>query len=256
MRVIPVIDLMAGQVVRGIAGRRETYRPLRGRLTDSASPLDVAAALVEKFGIRDFYLADLDAIAGAMPAFDTYRALFDLGLRLIVDAGLADRQQAQELAEFTQAQPALTGVIAGLESLGNLKDLEGFHHVFGADRLIFSLDLMGGTPRTVIPALAAEPPHEIAAAAVHYGVRRLIVLDLAQVGSDSGSSTLDLCRRLRDDHASAKSARFEIISGGGVRGAADLQSLASAGCDGALVASALHDGKLTSADLRPYVSST
>ena len=35
----------------------------------------------------------------------------------------------------------------------------------------------------------------------------------------------------------------EVISGGGVRNWADIQSLDAAGCDGVLVASALHAGE-------------
>jgi hypothetical protein len=38
---------------------------------------------------------------------------------------------------------------------------------------------------------------------------------------------------------------LQIVAGGGVRSAADLRSLSAAGCDAALVASALHDGRLT-----------
>jgi len=40
-----------------------------------------------------------------------------------------------------------------------------------------------------------------------------------------------------------------LIAGGGVRGLADLTALARAGCNAALVASALHDGKLLPEDL-------
>jgi phosphoribosylformimino-5-aminoimidazole carboxamide ribotide isomerase len=41
-----------------------------------------------------------------------------------------------------------------------------------------------------------------------------------------------------------------IVAGGGVRGVPDLEALANAGCDAALVASALHDGRLTPHDIR------
>ena len=40
-----------------------------------------------------------------------------------------------------------------------------------------------------------------------------------------------------------------IAAGGGVRGPEDLGRVASAGCDGALVATALHDGRLGSRDI-------
>jgi phosphoribosylformimino-5-aminoimidazole carboxamide ribotide isomerase len=40
-----------------------------------------------------------------------------------------------------------------------------------------------------------------------------------------------------------------VLAGGGVRDLDDLRQLAEFGCDGALVASALHDGRLTAADV-------
>jgi phosphoribosylformimino-5-aminoimidazole carboxamide ribotide isomerase len=40
-----------------------------------------------------------------------------------------------------------------------------------------------------------------------------------------------------------------LLAGGGVRGYEDLARLADAGCDGALVATALHDGRLCAADV-------
>ena len=49
LRIIPVIDLMNGLAVRGVAGRRDQYRPIISQLTPSAKLLDVAAALVERF---------------------------------------------------------------------------------------------------------------------------------------------------------------------------------------------------------------
>jgi phosphoribosylformimino-5-aminoimidazole carboxamide ribotide isomerase len=85
---------------------------------------------------------------------------------------------------------------------------------------------------------------EIANEAVKAGVRRLIVLDLAQVGVGEGVGTESLCRRLHERHP-----QLEIVAGGGVRDMADLRSLAAAGCSGALVASALHDGRLARSDV-------
>jgi phosphoribosylformimino-5-aminoimidazole carboxamide ribotide isomerase len=59
-----------------------------------------------------------------------------------------------------------------------------------------------------------------------------------------GTGTLELVRRLRLSHP-----RLEITAGGGVRGVDDLRQLAEAGCDAALVASALHDGRITAKDV-------
>ncbi len=40
-----------------------------------------------------------------------------------------------------------------------------------------------------------------------------------------------------------------MFTGGGVRGIDDLQQLARIGCAGALVATAIHEGRLTPADI-------
>jgi phosphoribosylformimino-5-aminoimidazole carboxamide ribotide isomerase len=59
-----------------------------------------------------------------------------------------------------------------------------------------------------------------------------------------GISTIDLCRMIAADF------RGRLIAGGGVRGIDDLQALTNAGCQAALVASALHDGRLTHDDTK------
>src|SRR5207248_953553 len=89
MRVIPVLDLMNGVVVRGVAGRRSEYRPLVSRLTMSCAPEDVVAALQTHFGFTEYYVADLDAIQGAEPAWAAFAKLRKL--QLWVAAGVARR---------------------------------------------------------------------------------------------------------------------------------------------------------------------
>ena len=75
MRVIPVLDIKDGLVVRGIGGRRDEYRPIASKLTASCQPVDVARAFRDLLGLEEIYLADLDAIAGARPAWDIYREI-------------------------------------------------------------------------------------------------------------------------------------------------------------------------------------
>ena len=71
---------------------------------------------------------------------------------------------------------------------------------------------------------------------------RVIVMTLDRVGSHGGPD-LD---RLR----AVKSAARKVYAAGGVRDAADLHALAEAGIAGALIASSLHNGRLTAADLQ------
>ena len=245
MRIVPVLDLMQGVVVRGVAGRRDEYRPIESRLCRDAQPLTVMRALRDVFGLESFYVADLDAILGGEPSWDLYRRLLDDHVELWIDAGVATFERASALAEFTHAGQRLSRVIVGLESLATPADLSTFARVLGSDQAVFSLDLKQGRPMTSVAAWNSLEPIEIAQQAIDAGFRRLIILDLAGVGMAGGVPTLDLCHALRrlDD-------QLEIITGGGVRGVDDIRAAIDAGCDALLVASALHDGRLTPVELQ------
>jgi phosphoribosylformimino-5-aminoimidazole carboxamide ribotide isomerase len=238
LRIVPVIDLMDGVVVRGVAGRREEYRPIESKLAADARPTTIGAALSER-GFVDVYVADLDAIAGREPAWEIYRELMALGLSPLVDAGIASVDRARQLAAFKADGQTLGAIVAGLESMSGPELLEELLEIVGAKRLIFSLDLKNGSPLTQPGAFEGLSPLQIVTLALRLGVRRMIVLDLASVGVGQGVPTSPLCRALR-----CLDSNLQIIAGGGVRGRNDLRMLEATGCNAALVASALHNGAL------------
>jgi phosphoribosylformimino-5-aminoimidazole carboxamide ribotide isomerase len=234
--IIPVLDLMGGQIVRAVGGRRREYRPVETALCAGAEPVAVARAFAEKLGLTQLYLADLDAIEGGEPDWETYRALLALGVRLWIDAGLSTTRRAGAMAEL----PAeVTGVVAGLESLPKPAMLAEMLAVVGPERLIFSLDLKAGKPLARCARWRDFTPLQIAEHALAAGVRRVILLDLARVGNAAGAGTEALCQAVR-----ARAPHIELVAGGGVRDRCDLERLAAADCDAALVASALHRGQL------------
>jgi phosphoribosylformimino-5-aminoimidazole carboxamide ribotide isomerase len=237
MRILPVLDLMGGEAVRGVAGRRSEYRPVVSRLCASSRPADVARAFRTHFGLDELYLADLDAITAGDPALAAYALLQADGFRLWIDAGVRDSNRVHLLAEA-----GAECVVIGLETAAGPDVLAEACRMLG-ERVVFSLDLEGGTPLGNAAAWGTTEPEAIAERAVALGVRRLIVLDLTRVGVGDGTGTEDLCARLTAAHP-----EVEVIAGGGVRGAADLRRLRTCGVRTALVASALHDGRLTKAD--------
>ena len=116
---------------------------------------------------------------------------------------------------------------------------------WAATASLSSLDLQNGEPiiaslsrtdktGTSEGILAGEPAHRRAARAADAGVRTMIVIDLARVGTRKGLD-LGLIARVR-----AATPGLTLVAGGGVRGPEDLTQLAAAGCDGALVATSLH----------------
>ena len=242
MSILPVLDLMQGQIVRGIAGRREEYRPIVSQLTASAEPLAIARAFRDQFGFTELYLADLDAIEHGFVDVETYRRLHGDGFRLWIDAGL---RWADDEATSMLIDQKGSSLVIGLESVEGPTELERLVERIGPERAVFSLDLKNGQPlgrRELWPA----DSWEIAERALATNVRRLIVLDLAQVGVGQGVGTEDLCRRLKKAHP-----HLQLTAGGGVRGIDDVRRLEQIGVDYVLVASALHDGRIAISPLSP-----
>ena len=64
MILIPVIDLMRGQVVRAVRGDRQSYRPIVSTLCEGSDPVVVARALCAHCDSNRLYAADLDALTG------------------------------------------------------------------------------------------------------------------------------------------------------------------------------------------------
>ena len=75
-------------------------------------------------------------------------------------------------------------------------------------------------------------------------VTEVILLALRQVGTGAGPD-LETLRAARTAFPGLR-----LIAGGGVRTAEDLRALAEAGADGVLLATALHRGWITAADIR------
>jgi len=245
MLVIPVIDLMDGQVVRGIAGRRSEYRPIESRLAADSRPATVARALVERFGFSTAYVADLDAIGGQAPDLESLAEIAGAGMELWLDAGIRTPLAYSETLRRLLAHPIKFRLVVGLESLVDPAD-ERWDFVPSGPP-IFSLDLKGGTPIHTVAAWQGKSPAEIARRVHGRGWTDMIVLDLADVGTGGGTRTLELCQQLKRELSPLR-----LIGGGGVRGPGDLAALQSAGCHAALVASALHDGRLTSDDIARF----
>ena len=246
MRVIGVLDLKAGRAVHARRGARADYAPAASALLpNGCAPGDapaLARACAGSLGLDALYLADLDAIVGGAPqralvreVAEAFAAAAAGGLgRVLLDAGIAAPAAAQDALD-----DGATQVVVGLETLASFDELREVAAAVGPGRTAFSLDLRGGAPLAAAGAAhAAWSPLALAERAASAGAAAIIVIDLARVGSGRGVD-LALVAELR-----RALPRTELLVGGGVRDAADLVRLADAGCDGALVATALHEGRV------------
>ena len=253
--IVPVLDLMIGQIVLAVGGVRDEYRPVVSKLTCNSSPLDVAKAIFYQTGCDCLYLADIDSFAGAEPNWQVYNQLLDAGFNLWIDANWAcDRRRAkiqQEIKSLGQLN-----VILSSETMTCHEEFAKFGELKAAGITpIFSLDKKGDSVITRPGELSQASPLELVQRAYEQGVRDLIVLDLESVGTMRGveaedSATVPLLQEISQELPS-----ISLTSGGGVRNAADAQCLLNVGCQHVLVASAIHDCCFTPDDvakLKPF----
>ena len=227
MRVIPVVDLMGGVVVRAQKGDRASYRPIETPLSPTSDALDVVRGLLAVYPFPTFYVADLDAIqrkGDNFPALRRIRAEFP-EMSLWVDNGAADAAALDALIGRDLGAPVIGSELQSDSALIAL------HR--NSTRIVLSLDFRGDAFQGAAEILA-EPA---------LWPRRVIVMTLARVGSGVGPD-LERLAAIR----SIAGGR-EIYVAGGVRDAADLAAVEAEGAVGALIASALHDGWITGADL-------
>jgi phosphoribosylformimino-5-aminoimidazole carboxamide ribotide isomerase len=228
VRILPVLDLKGGIVVHARRGQRADYEPLRSPLVDGCEPREVARALCAAAQTSTLYVADLDALAGGPVDLATLTALFDIA-DLWVDAGATTAERAEALIRAGAARN-----IVGTESLG--PDAE---RAAASPTPALSIDLRDGRLISRDPELAGRGPAAVAPLASELGVRDLLVIDLARVGSSSGPPLRAVAE------LAAALPGLDIYAGGGVRDDDDLRALESAGATGALVATALHEGRVT-----------
>lgn len=241
MRVIGVLDILGGVVVRGQGGHRELYRPMVSTLLESVDPMAVARRFRDLLGIEELYLADLDAIMGGEASHRLYGELSDDGFVVWIDAGLKRSRDA----EHWMGPPGV-GCVAGLETLESPAELRELVERWGTQAVVFSLDVRAGAPCS-----SSRWPtcvNEIVDVAARAGVTKCLYLDLERVGNDEGVAGIDLVHPLR-----ARTPAIECWLGGGARSAAELHRLREHGVQAVLVASALHDGNITPAQLEPFL---
>ena len=181
MRIIPVLDIMDGQVVHGVGGVRSRYRPIISKVTKSSDPLQVAADLKESFGFREVYVADLDAIQGRGSNLEKVEGIMGLGYSVYLDAGLGGA------GDMTPRLAGVHHVVIGTETLQSLRELRVACMLHGS--VVASLDFKGDELLARDRSLKGIGARELVEAVSGAGISEIIYLDLVRVGMASGGST-------------------------------------------------------------------
>lgn len=211
MDLVLAMDLKEGSVVHGRKGDRGKYRPLTWGISPTADPAGYLAVMQPRF----LYIADLDRIAGT----GSHDAAIASCARMVeccyVDRGCRS-------PDDLLAGEHIVNVV-GTETAGDLSRYQGG---------MLSIDIRDGL---ALPK--KRKPADVLSEAEDLPFDSCLVLDISAVGTRGGLSP-SVLKELRD--ASQK----KLFYGGGVRDTGDLDSLASAGFDGAIVATAVHRGAI------------
>lgn len=221
MLIIPVIDLMGGKVVHAQGGRRDQYQPLTSQLTSSVYPNAVIKQLLKWYPFTDIYIADLDAIECKNIDKAFYLQLHQIFPQLTIwlDAGIRTLNDWLYWCDIPNIKPVL-----GSETLQDLQLL----NTLQPTEFILSLDFRQGQLLGQYDLLTQ----------VDLLPDTIIVMSLDTVGMDTGpdEKLLNTIQKIKPG--------AQLIAAGGVRGEEDLMHLAKKQIKGALIASALHKGRL------------
>ena len=173
--LIPVIDLLGGQVVHAQRGEREKYKPLNSILTDSASPVSIARLLLKKTKSNTLYVADLDAIQTRLPQKNAILNIASvlIGTEFWLDGGFATFENFTHLINSGKKLPNVCPAFSS-ESLLSLESAIESLEIFPES--ILSLDKKNNT--FLNDSQICDYPK--------FWPKRIILMNLDKVGSENG----------------------------------------------------------------------
>ncbi len=221
-RCVFVLDLFNGSAVHAVRGEREKYQPIgaKSRVVETSDPLSILEALRPK----EVYVADLDRIMGSG---DNLALIGELARKAetMADVGISSVEELDLLpSDCTPVLGTETGSLSLIERASSRRNVT------------VSIDIFRGEVLTCDPALKFRPL-ELICELNSLSIKEIILLSLDRVGTSMGLDE-GFLRKAADlsDHP--------ILLGGGVKDGSDLDRLEELGLAGALVATAVHEGKI------------
>jgi phosphoribosylformimino-5-aminoimidazole carboxamide ribotide isomerase len=232
--VIPAVDVLGNGAVRLEHG---DFRRVVAREDD---PEALARRFVDA-GARLVHVVDLDGARSG-------RTRPELVGRLVAAAAPAAVQASGGIRSLSDAEGLLDAgaarVVVGTAAFAEPDAVARYATSLG-DRLVVALDVRDGRVAaagwTRDTGLAVEEAAERCAAA---GVARLLCTAIDRDGTLAGPD-LDLLERVR------LRSGLPVLAAGGIASPADIEAVASLGCEGAIVGRALLDGSLPLSSLAP-----
>ena len=201
---------------------------------EGGDPVELARRFATE-GARRLHLVDLDGAFSGVPSFDLVERVCDAGALSLQVGGGYRTLEAVAAALDAGADRVMVGTAA--LTPGFVEDAVGR---FG-ESLVVAVDVREG--QVVVEGwteVSALTPGELARRCAALGVARLLVTSATRDGSLAGPD-LSLMEEVG-------AAGIPVLAAGGVASLDDVRALRRAGCEGAVVGSALLAGRFTLAD--------
>jgi len=222
-RIIFVLDLLNGNAVHAIRGERSKYLPVQSKVCNSSNPLDIVSALKPK----EVYIADLDRLQHLGDNFEIIEGI-SAKTKTMADIGAESMNDVKECAGIADT------VILGTETASLELIQEAAKRFPGG--IYVSIDIKNGEVLTKDKNMMIKPG-ELVEVLNGWDIRDIIILELGRVGTGTGVDT----GFLQD---MVGSSDHDVLLGGGVRDMNDIDALKETGVSGALVATAVHNGRI------------
>ena len=232
MQIIPVVDLMQGQVVHAKRGIRSQYQAIQSTLCKGSAPFSVIDGLLKLYPFQTLYIADLDAILGNGNHAELIVEISQKYPNLTIWRDCGIRQVNARALYYGSNMRS----VVGSENIASLQDYRAISYGCESQHIL-SLDY-SATSAMGIPEL-----HNSA----RFWPDNTICMTLNAVGNTYGVDLEKLNDLIRLN--SARKSPSQLYAAGGVRNLADIHILEKMGIAGALVATALHTGNLSQADI-------
>lgn len=223
-RIIFVMDILGGSVVHAVKGERSKYKPIQNSMIcDSSDPFEIISSVKP----REIYIADLDHIQDIGDNFEIIKKISGK-TKTMVDIGVKNMEDVQKCAQIADT------VIIGTET-AYFEVIEKAAIQF-PDRINVSIDMKNGCVLTKDMTME-DRPEDIIKRLNNIEINEIILLDLGKVGTGAG-----IDEEFLNDIADL--SRHNILVGGGIKNLGDIETLRRLGINGALAATALHNGNI------------
>lgn len=212
MKIFLAVDILRRNVVHGYKGQRRNYRPLDWGLAKSTVPCEY----IREMGAKNIYLADLDRIEGTGNNDEEILACRGIAETAILNRGAKKPSDAMQ-------ERWVKNVVSTETCSENQKD--------------FPFDYFSIVIKNNKTYPLEQSPIAAFSACREWNFEGGIVMNLSSVGAEDSMGGLDI-------EGIRESFPKKLLYGGGVNSMSDLKRLHDAGYDGAIIATAIHRGKI------------